>query len=88
MEKLIRLDTETFIQECRSGYDISKIKERIYELELILNVRNKEIELLTSQLANCREENALKINNLEEKIIQLQQECADLRFTGVRGKRS
>lgn len=41
MDRLGRLDTEALIQDCRDGYDASKNRERIRELELVLELRNK-----------------------------------------------
>lgn len=72
MNRLGRLDTEALIQECREGYDASKNKQRVRELQLTLELRNKELHLLTSQIAECKQETSAKILTLEESINKLQ----------------
>lgn len=44
--------------------------------------------MLSTTLAHSKEESALKIMKLEEAVIKLQQECAELRLTSVKCKRA
>lgn len=58
------------------------------ELHLFLELKGKEIHMLSTTLVHSKEESALKIMKLEEAIIKLQQECADLRLSTVKCKRA
>lgn len=88
MNRIGRLDTETLIQECRNGFDASKYRERVQELQLTLDLRNKELQLLTVQLTECKQEASMKLLTLEETIGKLQREIADMRITVIKTKRA
>ena len=66
-----RLTTEELIQATRSNYDAAKVQEKNREVEIALQLRNKENQYLTSQIVSVREEFSVKNKLLESELTQL-----------------
>ena len=82
-----RLNTEELVQATRHNYEGTKQQERIHELEVTLQLRNREVHHLTTQLTDSKQHQANINALLNSQLTHAKQQLAELRLTGLQQKK-